>query len=458
MTFWEVVKRRKAWLLDGLRTRLWPVPLIGVVTAAAAGVLLAYLDGQFDGRLPTFITEYLFGGGPAAARGVLSTIAASMITVTSLTFSLTLVTLQLAAGQFSPRLLRTFARDRFVQRTLALFVATFVYALTVLRAVRSGRPGQPDFVPQLSVTFGYLLALVSAVSLVVFLGHLVRQIRIETILETVQAEAINVANAMLEEFDDAEVDGILPIPPPDAVAVNAQITGFLLGVDERNLVDAATRVHGVVAMDRMPGEWLVAGTPVALAWPAGGGRFDDEDLDAIRRCVAEAVRIGEERTQVQDLAYGLRQLTDVAIKALSPGINDPTTAVHVLGHSSALLCDLAGRRLGPTVHRDADGVARVLILRPELVDLLELAVAQPRRYGAADAEVQSGLLRLLRELAWCTSSPEHKSEIAIQLSRSRRTVSSQDFDEVERDHLECLALAVDEALTGRWRVPPRARG
>ncbi len=211
-------------------------------------------------------------------------------------------------------------------------------------------------------------------------------------------------------------------------------------------------------MDRMPGDWLVAGTPIALAWPAGGGRFDDDALDAVRRCVVEAVRTGEERTQVQDVAYGLRQLTDVAIKALSPGINDPTTAVHVLGHSSALLCDLAGRRLGPTVHNDADGVARVVIRRPELADLLELAMAQPRRYGAADAEVQSGLLRLLRELAWCTSSPGHRSEIAIQLSRSRRTVSAQDFDEVERDHLECLALAVDEALTGRWRVPPRIGG
>ena len=450
MTLWAAVKGRNAWLLDLIRSRLWPVPVIGVVTAAATGFLLPY----FENRLPTPATEDLFGGGAAAARGVLSTIAASMITVTSLTFSLTLVTLQLTSGQFSPRLLRTFARDRFVQRTLALFVATFVYALTVLRAVRSGRDGQADFIPQVSVSLAYLLALVSAITLVVFLGHLVRQIRVETILETVQAESINVADAMSSELDDAEVDGPAPTPPSDAVALPAERTGFLLGVDEQVLVGALARADGVVAMDRMPGEWLVAGTPVALAWPAAGGNFETDALDCIRRSLVEAVRIGEERTPVQDIAYGLRQLTDVAIKALSPGINDPTTAVHVLGNSSALLCDFAERRLGPTVHRDHDGTARVVILRPGFGELLELAVAQPRRYGASDAQVQAGLLRLLRDLAWRTSSHEHKSEIVMQLRRSRRTVSSQDFDEVERDHLECLAVAVDEALAGRWQTVP----
>lgn len=454
MKVWAAVKRRKAWFLDGVRTRLWPVPVMGVVLAVGAGELLVYLDAAFDGGLPAHVSDYLFGGGPEAARGLLGAIAASLMTVTSLTFSLTVLTLQLASGQFSPRLLRTFARDRFVQRTLALFVATFVYALTVLRAVRTGSDGQSVFVPVVSVTVAYLLALVSAISLVLFLAHLVRQIRIETILETVHADAIGTADAMFGEFDDSDVDGPAPTPPPDAAVINAERTGFFLDVDEQALVDGATRADGLVVLERMPGEWLVAGTPVAVAWPAGGGTFDDEALEGLRRCVATAVRTGDERTPVQDVAYGLRQLTDVAIKALSPGINDPTTAVHVLGHSSALLCDLAGRRLGSTVHRDDEGAVRVAIRRPELADLLELAVAQPRRYGAADADVQSGLLRLLRDLAWCTAVPGHRSVISSQLGRSRRIVSRQDFDGVERDHLERAALAVDEALAGRWRMPP----
>jgi len=455
---WAAVKRRKARLLDWARTRLWPIPVMGVVAAVAAGVLLPYLDPVFDDRLPAPIADYLFGGGPEAARGLLSAIAASLMTVTSLTFSLTLLTLQLASGQFSPRLLRTFARDRFVQRTLALFVATFVYALTVLRTVRTGNDGKGTFVPVASVTVAYLLALVSAITLVLFLAHLVRQIRIETILETVHSEAIGAADAMFDEFDDADVDGPAPSPPPDAVVVNAESTGFLLNIDEQAVVDAAARVDGVVVLDRMPGEWLVAGTPVAFTWPAGGGTFDDEAFETIRRSVTTAVHTGAERTPVHDVAYGLRQLTDVAIKALSPGTNDPTTAVHVLGHSSSLLCDLAGRRLGSTVHRDDEGVVRVAVRRPELAELLELAVAQPRRYGAADANVQSGLLHLLRELAWCTAVPEHRSAIATQLGRSRRTVSRQDFDDVERDHLECVALAVDEALNGKWRMPSGLRG
>ena len=110
------------------------------------------------------------------------------------------------------------------------------------------------------------------------------------------------------------------------------------------------------------------------------------------------------------------------------------------------------------MHRDDEGAVRVAIRRPELADLLELAVAQPRRYGAADADVQSGLLRLLRDVAWCTAVPGHRAVIASQLGRSRRIVSRQDFDDVERDHLERVAVDVDEALNGNWRMSPGLHG
>lgn len=129
---------------DSLRAQLWPLPTVGVVVAVVAGIVLPRLDAHVDGGLPGWLNDLLFGGDPDAARTVLDAVASSLITVTSLTFSLTVVTLQLASSQFSPRLLRTFTRDLFVQATLALFLATFAYSLTVLRAVR--RTGSNDAV------------------------------------------------------------------------------------------------------------------------------------------------------------------------------------------------------------------------------------------------------------------------------------------------------------------------
>jgi uncharacterized membrane protein len=174
---------------DVARTELWPLPVLGVLTAVLAGVLLPRLDGRVDSGLPTGVTSILFGGGVEAARKILSAVAGSLITVTSLTFSLTVVTLQLASSQFSPRLLRTFTRDRFVHLTLALFLGTFTYALTVLRTVRDADGNEPAFVPQISITVGYVLAIASVLGLVLFLAHLAREIRVETTLRNVHRDA-----------------------------------------------------------------------------------------------------------------------------------------------------------------------------------------------------------------------------------------------------------------------------
>jgi uncharacterized membrane protein len=129
---------RRAKVRESFRSQLWPLPAIGIAVALLLGIALPELDAALDDQLPAFVSDYLFGGGASAARTVLDAIAGSLITVTALTFSLTVVTLQLASSQFSPRLLRTFSSDRFVQLTLALFLGTFTYALTVLRTVRTG--------------------------------------------------------------------------------------------------------------------------------------------------------------------------------------------------------------------------------------------------------------------------------------------------------------------------------
>ena len=251
---------------DTVSTQLWPVPTIAVVIAVAVGSGLPLVDGSMDGAFGS----YLFGGDAGAARSVLQAISGSLITVTSLTFSLTVVTLQLASSQFSPRLLRTFSSDRFVHATLALFLAAFAFALTVLRSVRNEGNGNTAFVPEISVTVAFILAMASVIGLVLFLAHLTREIRVETMMRRVNVETQETIDRVFPEDRSATGPGTRPC----ARVVPYQ--GYELGLPDV----PGQGCHGAscrgdpepwCVLDREPGSSLVAGVPFATAWPAEPG-------------------------------------------------------------------------------------------------------------------------------------------------------------------------------------------
>ncbi|MBD8058170.1 DUF2254 domain-containing protein [Cellulomonas sp. JH27-2] len=449
------VRNRWGAVADRARSSLWPVPVACIAVALALGVLMPRVDRAFDESMPTWVTTLLFGGGPDAARTVLDAVASSLITVTSLTFSLTVVTLQLASSQFSPRLLRTFTRDRFVHWTLGVFLGTFAYALTVLRTVRSADEGAGEFVPRLSVTTTFVLAIVSVVVLVLFLAHLASEIRVETMLLRVQRDAADALDASFAR--DAEQSlgrrirrRDLPAAPDDSVLLLAPASGFLVSVDDADLLAAAGDAGATIRIDSEPGSWLVEGVPIGRAWSRGGGQLSLVGAERVRECVARSVLTGTERTSVQDIAFGLRQLTDVATKALSPGINDPTTAVHALGHASTLLSRAARHQPGPVLIEDDRG--RVILVRPDLADLIELAVSGPRRYGAADPDVLTRLLELLREVAWA-SSPDDHAGIALSIDRLHALIARRTCDDADVDRLLVAEAAARVAMDGRWTDP-----
>lgn len=449
------VRGRVVGLRDTLRTELWPAPTAGVLLALLAGVLLPELDRAVDDNLPAGVTAYLFGGGASAARTVLDAVASSLITVTSLTFSLTVVTLQLASGQFSPRLLRTFTRDRFVHFTLAMFLATFVYALTVLRTVRSVEEEQAQFVPQISVTLAFVLAVASVISLVLFLAHLAREIRVETMLHGVHLDAsatisrILSAGGKADGQPESDEDEEVSIPSAGAAMILAQRSGFLTAVDHQALRDAASDFDAVVVIELMPGGFAVEGTPVG--WYRGvRGSVEVAEREAFEKKIDGALSYGKERNDTQDIAFALRQLTDVTTKALSPGINDPTTAVHSLGHASALICEMAQYDLRDQLHYDKTGRLRVICRRPGFGQLLDDAITQPRRYGAADTAVLIRLFGMLREIAWTVHSAEQRTAVAQQLERLQGTAVKQDLDDTERSRLDSCRREVLAALQGRW--------
>ena len=434
---------------DALRAQLWPLPTAAVLLAVLAGYLVPALDAQVDTAMPSWLDSVIFSGDAGAASTVLDAIASSLITVTSLTFSLTVVTLQLASSQFSPRLLRTFTSDLFVQATLAVFLATFSFSITVLRGVRSSGDSSSLFVPRLAVTLAFVLAIGSVFGLVLFLAHLTSQIRVETMLRNVHAEASSTVASVLEkrsaEDPDTEVVAVLPEPATGAVELVACTSGFLTWIELGPLRRCAEKHGAVLALGAHPGSFLVDRVPIARAWPSAGGALSQEAREALQTALDQNVHTGYERTAGQDVGFGLRQLTDVANKALSPGINDPTTAVHALGHISSLLCDLADRRLGPIQQRDEDGMVRLVLQRPDFAELVEVAITQPRRYGAGDPQVLAQLARLLGDLAVRVPG-EHRRVVVEQLHRLEETMKAQDFDETEQAFLADLVDKVDRAL------------
>jgi uncharacterized membrane protein len=418
-----------ALLRDSLRSQLWPVPLVAVAAAVLLGQFLPVVDRWLDNDLPAWLSGVLFSGGPEAARSLLETIASSMVTVTSLTFSLTVVTLQLASSQFSPRLLRTFTRDRFVHNTLALFLATFVFALTVLRSIRVETSSGPAFVPEIAVTTAFGLTIASVIGLVLFLAHLSRQIRVETMLRDVHHEADQTLDKVFPSVSTIEKEASLP--RASAAVIAARSSGFLLRVDPATAVAAATRAEAFVIIDVAPGASLIEGVPVARAWTTNeaaleGGRLLELGGDLTRAC-----RTGFERTSTQDTGFGLQQLLDVTNKALSPGVNDPTTAVHALSHISAVLCSLAGRTTGPRTLNDSEGNKRVTLTYPTFAQLLELVMDQLLTYAFSDPRTAHRTLVMLREVAVTSAStreaPARRAALRIQAARVN--------DAIETSHL-----------------------
>ena len=435
---------------ESLRSQLWPVPLIAVVLAVVLGQFMPFLDHLLEGSLPPSIAGLLFGGGPEAARSLLETIASSMITVTSLTFSLTVVTLQLASSQFSPRLLRTFTSDRFVHNTLALFLATFAYALTVLRSIRVETSAGPSFVPELAVTVAFVLTLASVVGLVLFLAHLARQIRVETMLRDVHRESDRTVDRVFPEDRRASA---LVEPASTAATITIGSSGFLLGIGRDRIVAAAVAADALVIVDAMPGASLVRGNPFARAWCADGGPLAGPRSDELGKAVNDAVRIGFERTSTQDVAFGVQQLLDVTNKALSPGVNDPTTAVHALGHVSAVLSALGRRVTGPETLNDDGGRPRVVLTLPTAVQLLDLVMDQVLTYGFSDPRTAGRIVSMLQEVA-TTAGGEHRGlrrALLQQAERCREAIGTCDVDDSIRARLESSVAELQRTLAS---APP----
>jgi uncharacterized membrane protein len=392
----------------------------------------------------SWLGPLLFQGTAADARDLLIVVSATMITVTGLVFTLTVVALQIASTQFSPRLLRNFMRDRGNQVVLAIFVSTFAYATAGLHTVGARAGGQAEFVPRLAVSGSLFLALLSLAALVYFIHHIARSIQIDTIMAGVERETLAVIDDTYpDRHQDAAAEERAPEPPAQAVAVAARRSGYLQAVDLDGLLAVALEHDLVLRLAAAVGDHVIAGTPLAWAWSVGadGRRPQPEGLvDPLDR----VVQIGMERTMLQDVAFGIRQLADIANKALSPAINDPYTGVQSLQHLSVIIHTLAGRRLGDHLGRDPAGTVRAAVPFASFADYLRLATAQIRRNGAKEPGVARALLRLLGAAGERVADPARRAAVAqhvrlVMADAERETAQPADAEAVLADGAAVLA-------------------
>src|SRR6266571_5098898 len=414
-------------LREYVRGSLWVLPTLSVLAALAAGAALSSVS--VGSRSPL-----AFQGTPDDARTLLLGITGTMITIIALLLGLAVVALQLSSTQFSPRLLRNFLRDRPNQVVLSAFVATFAYSAAGLYTVGVSGGNRTAAFPRLAITGAIVLLFASLGLLVFFADHLLHSIQVDAIMETVQRNTL----AVIE-------DGVLtggqeaPEVPAWAVPVMSRRSGYVQAVRPGTLLPCAAR-HGVCLRLRLRvGEHVVAGTTLAWIWRASP-EDPAPDPQAFTRVLDSGVRIGFERTLQQDAAFGIRQLVDVACKALSPAVNDPYTAVQAVDHLSVIFCTLAQRPLGTFVARDGSGAA-VIIPGRRFGDYLAVMCGLIRRYGAGEPTVAHALLRLLGNCAAVAGDdPGHGTAIAEQarliVSDAEREVaqpSDLDFTHAEAE-------------------------
>lgn len=436
---------RKIWI--EVRSSLWFVPTLLVLAAIILALGLVELDVVFAKPLSAKSWGPLLNAGSEGARGMLTAIAGSMITVAGVAFSITIVTLSLASTQYTPRILRNFMRDRANQFVLGVFVAIFTYCLIVLRTIRGGAENDgAGFVPLLAVAFALLLALVSIGFLIFFIHHVATSIQASSILRAITDETRSAIDALFpdnlgEEKVDAPVPELSEMGPWHPVEVQA--TGYLQHVSVSGLLNFAEEHDLVLRLEQHPGEFVAPGAPLLCADRA----LDDQSRDALRSFFA----IADFRTVEQDAGFGIRQIVDIAMKALSPGVNDTSTAVSCLDYLGALLCQIAGRHLA-SPFRAKQGKLRVIAPTPLFEHFVAKSFDEVRHSAAGNVTILGHLLRVIRRVGGACQSTAQREVLATHARLVAEAADHTVPASYDRERINEALIAAREML----RVTPAA--
>lgn len=388
-----------------LRSSLWFFP--GLLTIV--GILLALLTLRIDesiGPVDRMHSFWFFGGGAEGARGVLTAIASTTVTVVATVFSIVVVAIQLAASQFTPRVLRSIMRDRVNQVTLGTFLGTFIFSLLVLRSVRSGTDNDVPFVPALSVSIATFLALVCMALLIFFIHHAARSMEVATVVDRTTREALALIGSTLPE-EPAESPGGLALDVVLEVShlVRADRAGYIGSVNLDALVRCAREDDLVVRLEPVIGEFVLPGTILATVWqPPDLAELtaDDDDADdqrtSIEANIRRTIQFYEAPGEHDDLAFNVQRLSDIATKAMSPGINDPTTARLTMDRIAEVITRIGMRPPLPDRYADDDGAVRVLWEHDPWERIVVIAFDEYGHYATSDLQILLHLAKTLERI------------------------------------------------------------
>jgi uncharacterized membrane protein len=414
--------RGSEWRREVLRTNLWLVPALEVVAAAILFVITYALDrAAYDGVFQT--PGWAISGSADVARTVLTAIAAAVITVIGVVFSIVIVALTLTSTQFGPRMLRNFIRDRGTQLTLGTYVATFVYAVLTLGSV--GQGGHGEFVPHISVTMTLVLMLADLAVLIYFLHHIAIQIQLPQVIAGIAGDlqkSIELqAGDHFEGADAQQAAALIENMTGEGGVIAAPRSGYLQYIDHRTLVTIAAKVGVVMHILYRPGHFILQDNQYAAVWPA-------EAADQVARELAGAHVTGPYRTLAQDVSFGIDQLVEIAIRALSAAVNDTFTALTCIDWIGDSLCKITGQWQPTRVYRDASGAVRVITTETTWERLVQRAFEKVRQASRGMPAVMIRQLDALTRIMERTTSAADRQVLLDQAAMIER-LSAATVDE-----------------------------
>jgi uncharacterized membrane protein len=369
----------------------WVLPAAIALSSLALGVVLPQLDDRIGEP------RWVFEGGPDGARSLLGTIAGAMISVTGLVFSITMVILQLASSQFTPRVLGSFLESRVTQVTLGVFTGSFIYALTVLRSVRGA---DAEVVPETAVTAAFVYVLVAVGMFLAFIHHITRSVQVSQVMTHIRRRTVATADRL------APAEGVVGWSPrPGTPRVDLALDdrcGYVTVVDGTLLVRRAAELGVVAELQVTPGDFLAPGQAVGHVW--GRDRLTPDE----QRGLTAALHVDQERDFVADPGFGVRQLLDIAERALSPGVNDPTTAIQAINELHVVLRHLASRPDPSPYLSGDDGEVRAVYRPQSYAGFLTMSVEELAHYGADSVRILPHLSTVLTDLV-AAARPVHRA-------------------------------------------------
>jgi uncharacterized membrane protein len=429
-------KFRDLWI--DLKSSLWFFPSIIVFLFSFTALVLIQIDVVYNSELNEMELA-IFGASAEGARGILTTIAASMITVAGVVFSITIVALSLTSSQYSSRVLRNFMRDRKNQFVLGVFIGIFAYCLIVLRTVRG--PEDPTFIPEISVFFAVLLSFLGIGVFVFFIHHIASSIQASQIISNIYNETMDIVNDMFPDETNAEQENenyhnkTKWMEDSNFYSIVTDKSGYIQKIDKELLLKSAKKHNLVLRVEVSVGTFLLESTPFISV--QGDKKPDKEIINLLRKVLT----VERQRTIEQDPAYGIRQLVDVALKALSPGINDTTTAIMCIERLTAILCRLAERKINDCLIKD-EGKVKVIMEEADFADYMDEAFNQIRDHGSSNIVVLRKLSWALSNISSFVTTLRRKESIKKHTQALMEKIESEVKSPTDKENLKTLCRAI----------------